>query len=87
MQGIMHIHAHTAAHTSTYILNTCKHMHHIKQCISGTYMNVFVCICLYLVYIQFSICMYLKNYVFAALYKFQLHVCACINLFLLEIRF
>ncbi len=46
-------------------------------------MHVYVCICMYH---RFSICMYLKNYVFASLFKFQLHVCACIKLFLLEIR-
>ncbi len=52
----------------------------------GMYMHVFVCICMHLVYTRYSISMYLKNYVFASLYKFQLHVCACMILFLLEIR-
>ncbi len=38
-----------------------KHTYNIKQCISGTYLHVFVCICMYHVYILFSISMYLKN--------------------------
>ncbi len=59
-------------------------MYHIKRCVSGMYRHVFVCICMYLVYIRFSISMYLKNYVFVSLYKFQLHVCACMILFLLK---
>ena len=82
----MHIHTHTTYHTCTYIFNTSKHMHDIKQYVSCMYMHVSVCICIYLVYILCSISMYLKNYVFACLYKFQLHVCAFIYFYLLEIR-
>ena len=47
---------------------------------------VCMCICMYLVYIRFSISMYLKSYVFASLYNFLLHICACMILYLLEIR-
>ncbi len=58
-------------------------MHHIKQCISGTYMHVFVCICMYLVYIWFSISMYVKNYVLNLCTSFNcmyVHVSSCIYL-------
>ena len=39
------------------------------------YINVYACICMHLVYIQCSISMYLKYYVYTCLYKFQVSSC------------
>ena len=71
----MHIHAHTyCIHAHLFCIHE-KYMQDKTVHLLYMYINVYACICMHLVYIQCSISMYLKYYVYTCLYKFQVSTC------------
>ena len=68
----MHIHI---AYMHIYFAYMQKYMQDKTVHLLYMYINVYACICMHLVYIQCSISMYLKYYVYTCLYKFQVSTC------------
>ena len=69
------IHAHICTYMHIHITYMQKYMQDKTVHLLYMYINVYACICMHLVYIQCSISMYLKYYVYTCLYKFQVSVC------------